>query len=107
MVTTKTALTRINSIISTIEMFSNRILTDLSAYNYDSNLTNTAKEHKTLLSNIVAQLRSIAKSVETRGADAFPNLGVLLNWYTDYAHGLERNLPFRVKLADLPTADSK
>ena len=107
MPTGKTALTRINSLINTIETFSNRIITDLNAYNYDSNITNAAKDHKTLLLNIVTQLRSIAKTVETRGVDAFPNLDTLINWYADYAFRLNGSLPFRVKLVDLPVVDPK
>lgn len=100
MTNTETVLARINNIINKIDMFENRIITDLSAYNYDSALANAAKEHKIMLANIVAQLRSIAKTIETRGVDAFPNLEVLLNWYNDYAFRLKQNLPFRVKLSE-------
>lgn len=100
MTTTETVLARINNIINKIDTFGNRIITDLAAYDYNSDLTNAAKEHKTMLANIVAQLRSIAKTIETRGVDAFPNLDVLLNWYNDYAFRLKQNLPFRVKLSE-------
>lgn len=100
MTNTETTLNRINNIINKIDNFEKRIITDLSAYNYDTNITVAAKEYKTVLLNIVAQLRSIANLVGTGGADSFPNLDVLLNWYNDYAFRLKQNLPFRVKLSE-------